>query len=74
MAYIITIAAYYILGLPLACLFSLKLDWGVIGLEAGFGVAIIALLICYGLLLGRTNWQDVADKAQVRLNNTKITQ
>lgn len=55
-AYILTLASYYIIGLPLACLFSLKFGWGVIGLEAGFGIAVFLLLIYYGVLLCRTDW------------------
>ena len=51
-----TIGAYYILGLPLACVFALTLEWGVIGLEAGFGVACFVLVICYSLLLKNTDW------------------
>ena len=66
-AYMITLTAWYVIGLPLACFFSLKLEWGVIGLEAGFGVAVIVLLVSYGTLLWRTDWQNVADKAIERM-------
>jgi Na+-driven multidrug efflux pump len=51
-----TIACIYILGIPSACIFAFVLDWGVLGLEAGFGVACLALAICYISLLRKTDW------------------
>ena len=36
------IACYYLLGIPLACLFAIKLGYGVLGLQIGSGVAVFA--------------------------------
>ena len=36
----VAIGSFYILGIPVACMLALWKDFGVIGLEAGFGVAI----------------------------------
>ena len=52
----IAIGAFYALGIPVACLLSLWKDYGVLGLEAGFGVALIVQAILYALLLCKADW------------------
>lgn len=60
----INLSGYYILGLPLAALFSFKLDMGLYGLWAGIaiGVSFVALSQIY-LINFRTDWDQEAHKA-----------
>jgi len=53
--------AYYLVGLPLACFLGFKLDMGVMGLQAGAGLAIVLQLVTYAVILRCSNWKIIAD-------------
>ena len=55
------IACYYIVGIPLAWFLAMKRDLGVLGLNAGFSLAVAIQAIAYGFILYKSNWQEVAD-------------
>ena len=55
------------MGVPLACWLALKRDMGVLGLQIGVGVAISLQFFTYLTLLLRSDWQQIADEAQLRL-------
>mmetsp|Transcript_22253 Transcript_22253/g.29801 ORF Transcript_22253/g.29801 Transcript_22253/m.29801 type:complete len:102 (-) Transcript_22253:110-415(-) len=67
MASYMALACYWLLGLPLSALFSFKFEFGVAGLLGGFLTATALQSISYMLILLRTDWQDVADKAVDRI-------
>lgn len=52
----IAIGSFYILGIPIACLLACWKDYGVIGLEFGFGVALVMQATCYAVILCRSDW------------------
>ena len=61
------LVCHYLIGIPLSCLFALKLGYGVLGLHIGSGAAVFAQSICYKLILHRTDWQKVTDEASNRI-------
>ena len=50
------IGCHYAIGLPLACLFGLRCGLGVLGLEAGFGVACVVQTAAFAWILKREDW------------------
>lgn len=68
----ISIASFYLLGIPIGCVLGLKFNLGVLGLEAGFGVAIIFQCIAYAFMLSCTDWQRVADEAVKRIEKEEL--
>ena len=61
------IGCYYGIGIPLALLFAFKVEMGVMGLQAGIAVALLAQFIAYLTILLKQDWQEVADEAIKRI-------
>jgi len=61
------IGCYYLIGIPLACVFALYLEMGVFGLSCGVSFAIFVQTISYSSILYRTDWQKVSDTAIERI-------
>ena len=51
-----SIASYYLLGIPSAYLLAIKFDYGVLGLQIGIGLAVLAQLVCYSAILFKNSW------------------
>ncbi|ETV72446.1 hypothetical protein H257_12570 [Aphanomyces astaci] len=56
-------AAFYLVGVPVAVLFGVYLEWSVEGLWAGFTFGSLTAFVVYQLLLCRVNWVAVAQDA-----------
>ncbi|RHY60928.1 hypothetical protein DYB34_004789 [Aphanomyces astaci] len=56
-------AAFYLVGVPVAVLFGVYLEWSVEGLWAGFTFGSLTAFVVYQLLLCRVNWAAVAQDA-----------
>ena len=56
-----TIVLFYLVGLPVACLLGFKFEMGVMGLQAGVGLALMLQFVTYALILRFSNWQEIAD-------------
>ena len=67
-----TVAFFWLLGLPVSAVSAFHLGFGVKGLQ--FGVLGAAALQCLSFLviLVRTNWQDIANQATERIEKDDI--
>lgn len=76
MASYCAIGCYYILGLPLSCIFGFLLNLGVFGLQAGFTVAVAIQSMSYAIIIAKTDWQKVTDDAVERIEkeNAELTE
>ena len=63
--------SYYVVGLPLAALFTFKLNWGVMGLCFGMLLGTAVNAICYLFLVWCMDWDQEADKAAARVGVSK---
>ena len=55
------IGSYYIFGLPLAVLFGIVMQYGLIGLQAGISIAILLQAIANAFIILWSDWQKIAD-------------
>jgi len=62
-----SLASYYLVGIPLAAVFTFVLDMGIVGLWAGLAVGISLASIIFVRLVLKTDWQMVADEAETRI-------
>ena len=62
-----TIAAFYIFGIPIACVLSVKLNFGIYGLQIGFGSAVLVQCLSYAIILLKTDWQSISNAATKRI-------
>lgn len=67
----LTLASYWLVGLPLAAIFAFKCDFGVTGLLGGLMFGTILHALSYLVLLLRANWQVIADAAIERIRKEK---
>lgn len=67
----ITLACYWLVGLPLAALLAFKFDFSVTGLLGGFLLATLLHALSYLVLICRANWQDIASEAIERIKKEK---
>ncbi|CAK4689584.1 unnamed protein product [Aphanomyces euteiches] len=58
--------AFYIVGVPIAVLFGLYLEWSVEGLWAGFSFGSLSAFVIYQLILRRVDWTIIANEAADR--------
>ena len=65
------IFCHYAICLPMGWIFCFKSDLGVLGLEAGYGLANLIIAICFLLILWLNNWQKLADDAVKRVKAAK---
>ena len=61
------LGCYYLIGIPSACVLGFWVDLGVFGLQGGFFIAAVVLVMAYVCILKTKNWQDVADEATERI-------
>ena len=50
------IGSYFLVGLPLAWLFGLKMEYGIVGLELGLGAGILIQLVGYSVIINKADW------------------
>ena len=53
----------WLLAIPLAIVLGIKMEFGVMGLQGGFAIAITVQCIAYLTILMSKDWQQVADEA-----------
>ncbi|KDO35069.1 hypothetical protein SPRG_01133 [Saprolegnia parasitica CBS 223.65] len=58
--------AYYMVGIPTACVLGFYLEWSIEGLWAGFTFGSIAACTVYYFVLRRVNWPKMAQDAVLR--------
>jgi len=63
----VNVAAYYIIGLPLAYFLGFQLNWNIEGIWVGMTLGAISSFITYVILIRRTNWVVMAEKARERV-------
>lgn len=63
----ISLAAFYLAAIPIACVLVFVCDMGVAGLWIGMIVGISLQAIFYTRLVVRTNWQEVSEAAEKRI-------
>ena len=63
----IAIGCFYIVSVPLACVFAFWLDWSIYGLWFGIGIGSLCEVILYLRLVLVTDWQKIADEAADRI-------
>lgn len=57
----------WFMGVPLAAVFAFTLDYGLVGLQSGFSIAMFGQFIAYLCILLCNNWQSIADVAAERI-------
>ena len=62
-----TIASYYLIGTPVACMFLFWGDFGVISFSFGYLAAAFAQVVAYLGILWYKSWEEVADAAAERI-------
>ena len=62
-----SIASYYLIGTPVACMFVFMADFGVIGLSFGYLSAAFAQVVAYLGILWCKSWEEVAEAAAERI-------
>ena len=65
----VVLIAYYVIGLPLAATFGFAfgLGWGATGICIGTTVGVAAQMTAYMLIVGWTDWDAEAERAQIEL-------
>ena len=63
------LACYYLVGVPMAAVLGIVLDFGVMGLQGGMAIAVLIQAIAYIFIIRCSNWQKIADKAEERIKN-----
>ena len=58
---------YWVICVPTAAFLAFRKDLGVLGLQLGFTITVIAQATAYGFMIARQNWQEIADKAVERI-------
>ena len=53
-------------------IFGLVMEWGVLGIQAGSGVAIVLQSIAYGLILACKDWQKIATEVELRIKQEAV--
>ena len=61
---IITACAYFIIGIPAACIFVFKYDFGIRGIWGGPTLAVTFLTITYMTIFSNIKWLDLIQKAK----------
>ena len=64
---IVAFVCWWFYAIPCAAFFAFKLDYGLVGLMAGFSSASLVQLILFLVILRRKDWYEVAQEAQERL-------
>ncbi|KAI9101529.1 hypothetical protein K1719_023773 [Acacia pycnantha] len=63
----VNLCTYYLVGVPLAIVFSIALHMKVKGLWMGIALAVIVQLVCLLLITLCTNWEKEVKKAVIRV-------
>ena len=58
-----SLASYYLIGIPIALVLVYKADLGVLGLQGGFAIAQLALGISFAVLLFTSDWKKISNEA-----------
>ena len=61
--------AFYIIGLPLGYILGMRLGFGVVGLWFGMFVGLLCVSVAGTLVIIRSDWENLAVQAAVRLGN-----
>jgi multidrug resistance protein, MATE family len=59
--------AYYLLGIPVACLMAFSLHLGVVGLWMGMTTSLMLVSVCGTFLIWKSDWDWLAQRAQMRI-------
>lgn len=60
------LTAYWIINLPLACLFAFTLGWGFAGVWISMVIGQLFMCTCQMLLVLTADWQQAADESRAR--------
>jgi multidrug resistance protein, MATE family len=63
----INFVAYYVLGIPVACLMAFSLHLGVVGLWMGVTASLTLAAGCGTFLIWKSDWDWLAQQAQMRI-------
>ncbi|KAI9101552.1 hypothetical protein K1719_023796 [Acacia pycnantha] len=68
----VNLCTYYLVGVPLAIVFSIALHMKVKGLWMGIALAVIVQLVCLLLITLCTNWEKEVNKAAIRVQGPGV--
>ena len=68
----IAIASYYLLSVPLACLFAFYNELGIAGLWLGEYVGVAFQLLVLIFVIIKINWLNQAEKARKRMRSDNV--
>ncbi|KAF7819941.1 protein DETOXIFICATION 16-like [Senna tora] len=68
----VNLGSYYLVGVPLAVVFSIVLHMKVKGLWLGITLAVTVQAVCLLLMIACTNWEKEAEKAATRVQRPRV--
>ncbi|ODQ80216.1 hypothetical protein BABINDRAFT_171217 [Babjeviella inositovora NRRL Y-12698] len=64
---VLNLVCYYLIALPSSVYLAFSRGWELDGLWAGYGVGVVVLSVCEGVLIWRSDWAVIVREAQKRI-------
>ena len=63
---VLNFIAFFMIGLPLACVFAFMFDMAVGGIWLGYAHAQLFLAVCFNMIIARIDWMRLVKKVRDR--------